>query len=446
MALSPTRSIDERSRSRNLGVIPVRQPRKKKIGLNSARKGILNAMEELSVVKQQEETILNSEMDDLQSLLQQVNLWEKKMASFEQEMKRISNGAEGREIAELKTEKSAVETEIRDLEDRLLSLRARDRHLARRIEEVGNRKEAELSSFGEGQRGVEKEVNDFLKRPPVLEVSAAVATRLDNIDGGRHGMEAIEGFLSLPPKRRTLEMAKDYLSSCSSLLKDQQVATESEIEALQQGARVWSETVSVVTAFEHALREQMAEGKELGKEDLEIQLERMETVIRELEGKAREAEIKGWNLLICAIGAELEAFKEGQGLLKGVLGTLDPTQHGEGHVRDESILDGQLGSEVLIDNGTETHNVHDPGDGFLARDAFGHDEYGARREQSFEESFNTADSGNTTGIGHGNGNAYGQEADRRGERDRSPYRSENESEDDGPPPALLVGVEEDDDA
>jgi len=49
----------------------------------------------------------------------------------------------------------------------------------------------------------------------------------------------------------------------------------------------------------------------------------MTKVVESLEEKVELAMSNRWNLLVCAAGAELAAFKEGQGLLKGTLEMLD---------------------------------------------------------------------------------------------------------------------------
>jgi hypothetical protein len=427
MAPSPSRSRDNRSRSGNRGVVPVRQPRKKKIGLKAARKGILGSIEELRAVKEHEWAIIDEEIITLKSLLSQVNRWEKKMSSFEQEMRRLSDGTEGRERSELKTERSAVQMEIKELEERLFNLRARERHLSRRIEEVDNRAEAEMSSFREGRRGVESEVNEFLRRPPVLEVALAVTTKRD-MARQENGLREGEGFLSLPPKRRTLEMAKDWLSANLNTLCVYSEATQKEKQALEEGAAVWSETASIVMTFEEELRDQMKEGKQLEIQDLRQQLNRMGTIVRDLELKAREAEEKGWNLLICAIGAELEAFREGEGLFRGVVATLDPSYAVNSQDQDILHLQTQtsdIGSQeefLKNSNGNQSSVDH----------------YDDAREELL--SLQRDDSGN---IGSSGGPVLERKGLRR--RDSSPYRSGTESEDDGPPEALLVGVQDEDD-
>lgn len=428
MAPSPNWSRDNKSESGSRGVVPVRQPRKKKIGLKAARNGILGSMEELRAVKEHEKVIMEEEIVSLKSLLSQVNRWEKKISSFEQEMRRINDGTESLEMNELKTERSAVQTEIRELEERLLNLRARERHLSRRIEEVGNKAEAEMSSFREGRRGVESEVNDFLRRPPVLEIALAVTTKRDMVGQG-DGLREGEGFLSLPPKRRTLEMAKDWLSANLKSLSVHIEATQTEQQALEEGAAMWSDTVSLVITFEEELRAQMKEGKQLAVQDLRQQLNRMGTIVRNLEAKAQVAEEKRWNLLICAIGAELEAFREGEGLLRGVMATLDPNY----------VVDSQNPNVLHLN--TQTRDLSGTEEEFL-KNSNGNqssvDHYDDAREELL--SLQRDESG---GMDLGGGQMPERKALER--RDSSPYRSGTESDDDGPPAALLVGVQDEDD-
>jgi pyruvate kinase len=49
------------------------------------------------------------------------------------------------------------------------------------------------------------------------------------------------------------------------------------------------------------------------------QLDKMRAVIEGLEERLHVAEENGWNLLICAIGAELEAFRQAEGMLREAL-------------------------------------------------------------------------------------------------------------------------------
>jgi hypothetical protein len=171
----------------------------------------------------------------------------------------------------------------------------------------------------------------------------------------------------------------------------------------------------------------MREGKQLEVQDLKRQLNKMGTIVRDLERKAREAEEKGWNLLICAIGAELEAFREGEGLFRGVVTTLDPSY--AANTLDQDVLNlktqaSDVGSQedyLKNSNGNQSSVDH----------------YDDAREELF--SFQRGDS-ESVGL------SAVPVLERKGleRRDSSPYRSGIESEDDGPPAALLVGVQDDD--
>lgn len=429
-------------------VMPVRQPRKKKLSLRGARRGILGTMEELGAVKEHEAEILQVEKRNLEQSLKQVQRWEKKIVGFEEVMNKLSHGAQGSEEMELKTEKSAVETEIRELEDRMLQLQARDRLLESRIRELGNRREAEISSFREGKREIERVVGEWLRRPGVRDVTSMLgglslpsAGGSENGSTSRHEDPATSDgndmipFLTLPPQRRTLPMASSWLTSSLHALDSSLNAISHEHEALLAGSELWAETVALVSDFEEGLRKQMKEdakqGRQLGTEDLRAQLRKMEDVTVKLEQKEAVAVREGWNLLICAVGAEVEAFREGEALLRGVLRTVDPEfKENAGNVhgdleddREDSFLTAPLSSEEGQEQGQNgPGNEHEEELGGLDQDT-----HKVEVEGLQDLSMSKREDNN--------------QVEQRKYRDASPSRSE--SEDDGPPQALLVGLEED---
>ncbi|KAM3083948.1 hypothetical protein ACMFMG_001942 [Clarireedia jacksonii] len=303
------------------GAVPVRQPKKKVIGLRGARKGLLRDMGELVGVKEEEGTLLVEEIDRRQECIERVKEWKARIEQVRKEIGEFvgvdttdDNGErqesstgkteEDREIAELKTEERAVDTEIREMEDRLLQMKARKHWLGERIKERVNQRESRLSSYRGALREVEGEVQEFLKRPPVM-VSLAMGE---------------EGFMSLPPKRRTLEMAEEWWGKEITHLQERKTEVEKEKEALEAGAKLWSECIGVVIAFEEELRVQMKIGDVGDKGVLRKQVAEMGRVIERLEGAVKLAEERRWNLLVCAVGAELAAFKEGEEILRGALG------------------------------------------------------------------------------------------------------------------------------
>jgi DNA repair exonuclease SbcCD ATPase subunit len=331
---SSTPTMRSGSRKERGGVVPVRQPKRRVVGLRGARRGLLRDMGGLVAVKAEETNVLNSDISRREEALGRVNTWEKRIEGVRSQLSGYNGpggsdsgegeggGEEAMELAELRTEERAVENEIREMEDRLAQMRARKRWLGERINEGVNRREARLSSYRGALREVESEVKEFLARPPIP-VSVV--------------MNGQEGFTTLLAHRRTLEMAKDWWNKEISHLQTRKAAVEKEKSALEKGVQMWEDSIQVVTEFEDDLRLQMASDEVQDAEMLRNQISKMRTVIEKLEETWKVAEDRGWNLLICAVGAELEAFKEGYSILKGALGTFESTN---GQRNDINGVDG----------------------------------------------------------------------------------------------------------
>jgi hypothetical protein len=114
---------------------------------------------------------------------------------------------------------------------------------------------------------------------------------------------------------------------------------------------VWREVIRLVTGFETNLRVLMkeaaspeAEAASSANEKIREHTASMGTVVAELGRYLEEAESKHWNLLICAIGAELEAFKEAQSMLESVFTSPDKKKGestDEGHSGKPNASAGQ---------------------------------------------------------------------------------------------------------
>ena len=93
------------------------------------------------------------------------------------------------------------------------------------------------------------------------------------------------------------------------------------------------------------------EGEGTAREGMTRVLKNMETAKGELEKNVSLAEDKGWRLLVCCIGAELEALVEGMGVLRGAAdaaeGNLqDREMYGEKTSRHEQGREGNLIGET----------------------------------------------------------------------------------------------------
>lgn len=310
----------------HMQTIPVRQPKKRTIGLKAARKGLLRDMSELADVKGEEGDLLGEEIERRELCIAKTKDWKIRIeeakkeigefisvdttiagsTSLDRERNESTQGKseEDREIAELRTEERAVANEIRETEDRLLQMKARKNWLGERIKERVNQRESRLSSYRGALKEVESEVQEFLTRPPAI-VSISMGDE--------------EGFMALPPKRRTLEIAEEWWNKEINSLQERKLEVEKEKEALEDGAKYWEESVGTVIRFEDELRESMKSGKVGDVDRLKGQIGKMKQVIGKLAETAKVAETKGWNLLVVAIGAELQAFRQGEEILRGAL-------------------------------------------------------------------------------------------------------------------------------
>ena len=327
-----TRSRSAGMRDGTGGVVPVRQPRKKVVSLRGARRGLLRDMSELASIKSQSISLLSLSIAQRESVLQKVSLWEERIVAFQKQIFTAASDLnntedeDGRQLAELKIEEKAVGNEIMEMEDRLAQMRARRSWIRERVREGENKREANLSSYKGALKEVEGEVREFLRRPPVF------ASALTNQE-----VAGDAGFMDLPVGRRTLGMAKDHWGVEIEEIERRKVDMEEERGALEEGVNIWEDAARSVMEFEDGLRVQM-KGDVQNPEVLREQVKIMGKVIEELEGHVKVAEERRWNLLICALGAELEAFREGEDILKGALGMVEAINGiEEGKLLDDGI-------------------------------------------------------------------------------------------------------------
>lgn len=302
---------------RGARVVPVRQPVKKKIGLHGARRRILSTIQELSFLKSEESRSLQAEVRGRDEILQQVEGFGKKKDGLEQEIAGIGGQDESRRLLELKDEAKRVEVDIQEMETKLYQMQAMHRRLTAQISELDNSVQAKLSSYTASLSIVDAQVRRFLARPPLPETGISPAQ---------------SSFLSLPPKRRTLGMARDHWLSERELLEKKRGEVEVEKGALDDGAVVWKDVVTEITGFERRIQDEV---RRLGTQEKTSErdnnthgspdggmrklLEQMDLVIAHIETRLKLAETRNWKLLVCCIGAELEALKEGRLLLQGTL-------------------------------------------------------------------------------------------------------------------------------
>ena len=303
---SSSAAIPPRSKS----VTPVRQPKSKTVGLRGARRGISRAIDDLAVLKGQQSEILEADLEERGKDLDVIDNFIRKNEGLQEAIQDIEGAPTTSRIGSLRSEEQALSTEITELETKLYQMKARHRHILREISDLDNSIQSKLSSYRDSLTIAEKEARSFLSRPP-----AYVA--------GLNGNE--KGFWALPTERRTLEMAGEDLRGRRDNLRTRWREAEGERVALEEGSKVWSEVCSMVGEVEQGLREEMrvmhGSVRENGNTMVGMGrvLELMDRAKGDIEEKLSVAEKKNWRLLVCCIGAELEAIMEGEGVLRGAL-------------------------------------------------------------------------------------------------------------------------------
>ena len=326
-------------------LVPVRQPRARPLGLRGARTGLGRAMSQLADLKAEEDAQLTSAIGARKRALARLRQWVGRREGIATELRGLEahNDAEplGRELRELEGEREVVAAEVKELEERLAGLRRRLKGLDAKVEEVKSRREAGLSGYRGALKEVEGRINGLLSRPGVKPLDGEFFVSLQSgadEDGGLHESPGGAEFLRLRPERRTAEMAKEWWEGEVEILERRKEEVDKEKAALEAGVEVWTEAVKLVTAFETDLRKEMngagnaTSGNVKGKgregeppsppapeQTMYAQLDKMRAVMAGLEERLQITEENGWNLLICAIGAELEAFRQAEGMLREAL-------------------------------------------------------------------------------------------------------------------------------
>lgn len=324
-SFTPTSSKVGRSRSPS--TIPARQPVPKKIGLKAARQGIFQSIYDLLKLREEEREILSSQTDERDNALHEIQGFTTRRSGLEESISNIHNNRDNQRAKHLRDEARTLETDIYELETRLHEMKARHRHIVGQISHIENSVEAKLSSYTESLSLLEKDVQTYLREPPVQPLSQYI-----------NGQST---FYTLNPKRRTLEMAQEHWKSEQESLRGRQEEVDAEIMALEEGGGVWKQAIADISNFEKHLRASMRQYIQLdtvshGESATESKAEVAAGVVKDLEKvtQALEAhlelsESKDWKLLVCCLSAELEALRSAHELLLPAFGLSVPDDKGK---------------------------------------------------------------------------------------------------------------------
>ncbi|KAL7944895.1 hypothetical protein V8C42DRAFT_65198 [Trichoderma barbatum] len=322
--------------TRDGNVVPIRQPANDKPpGLKSTRDALRKLIASMTRLKRDENTHIDDAMAQREDALNYLDRLGTRKTDIQAELHDLEeNGDEplARELRDLGTQHDALSEEIRQLEERLAGMRNQCLTLEERMDDIRNKREAGLSGYYGALRDVTNEVKAFVQHPPIQPLDPELLDHGGEVEGDPAASGGVE-FLRLIPERRTLEMAKSWWAAEMSVLERCKERIDADRLALEEGGQVWDKVTQLVSTFEADLRQAMQHGTPSpsssslkGKEKvpsqeevISAQLSQMKQVIDELGNHMQLAEEKRWNLLICAIGAELEAFKEAHDVLESLV-------------------------------------------------------------------------------------------------------------------------------
>ncbi|KAI4956127.1 hypothetical protein J4E91_000337 [Alternaria rosae] len=279
--------------------------RSKKVGLNTARQGISKRIRQLASIKAEELDLLDEDLRKLQSTVEKTEAWNQKRVRLAKKIRDIEREDAGARAQTLQTEASRLEQEIRQKEEELWALKRQHRRVLDELADTENSVEAKLASYKTSLSLLDREVSNFLARPP-------------NAD---HVPMSSSPFLTLPAKRRTLDMAREYWQDEYTRLAERCEEVDRDRGALDEGAVLWTDVMKKVAEYETNLQDSMRPTTQKSVPDPTKLLEQMDAIIAYLEEKLEYASSRSWNLLVCAIGAELEAFTQGKNMLEEAVGS-----------------------------------------------------------------------------------------------------------------------------
>lgn len=375
--------------TRDGNVIPTRQPANDQPpGLKSTRQDLRKLIASMTSLKDDENAHIEDALNQRTNALRHLSRLSAKKSKLEAELQSLAENSDeplARELRVLDTEHHALGEEIQLLEAKLARMRTRHRLLKERMDNIRNKREAGLSGYYGALNEVTSEARAFIQQPPIQPLDPDLLRYGGEAEGDPAASGGAE-FMRLIPERRTLAMARSWWLAEVEVLKRCKAHMDQDRQALEEGAQVWDKVTQLVSKFESDLRQAMQTGtpsssvkgkeKMLSQEEIiSDQLSRMKEVIAQLEIYMQQSEEKNWNLLICAIGAELEAFKDGYDALESMANapeekppnddedtSTDAEKNGQSTQQDNHPADEESDNEVPPDLFGGPPPDHDEGD------------------------------------------------------------------------------------
>lgn len=317
--------------TRDGNVVPTRQPANDRPqGLKATRESMRNLLASMSSLKHDQSVYIEDALKKRMDALKHLSKLNRKRGILEAEIRSFAKNSDeplAREFTVVDTEYHVLGEEIQLLEAKLSRMRTRHRLLQERMDDIKNKREAGLSGYHGALKELTAEALAYTRHTTIqpLDPNLLAGSKGERGPTTSGGAE----FMQLIPERRTPQLAASWWNAEVEILKRRKEQTDHNRQALEEGGQVWDKVTQLVSKFESDLLQAMKSGTPTpsvkGKEKapsvediISDQLARMEKVLGELREYKQLSENKSWTLLICAIGAELEAFENGYEALKNM--------------------------------------------------------------------------------------------------------------------------------
>ncbi|KAI5814399.1 hypothetical protein BZA77DRAFT_99519 [Pyronema omphalodes] len=290
------------------------------ISLPTTRTNLLTAMRSLSSIKSSESKLLSSLSLNLTFKITNTRTQTAKSERLRDELRRIRDSPEGVHATALKEEEIRVAAEINALKRKLWDLEKRQKILRKESKQAESKVQAMEASY----------------KGALESVSASLA-----------------GLVTAGDPEVMIRGWEEERSK----LEEQREGARKERLALKEGIKLWERATEVVEGFEVELRRRVRERNIVGV------VTAMGGVVRELEDMVEKSQAEGWNLMVAAIGAELQAMKEAMEMLRSRLPQeRSPVRSpiGSGFLNESVAGAAAANSNALLSDGNNSHQGSGP--------------------------------------------------------------------------------------
>jgi hypothetical protein len=356
------------SRARNGKVVPVRQPISNE-SLPAIRKELEHAMNELATLRHEEAQHVEHALRSNEDTSKAIALWQDSRRRLESEMEALQDTHEASRLDRLQQDDSRLNQEINALELQLTELRSKQRIVRSELSSLGNTVQSRMSSYRASMDLLDREVQTFLTS------QNTPRSKTTGLNGSARWMSQSQAHA---PASSLDDIAASNSESAARLLAAHNTAM-TECQALNAGVQTWRSVNTSLRTFERQLAGYLrlsrhdhdptavssyrlkSSARSITKVEL---LELMNRTLEELEEKLSFAEDQGWKLLVCAIGAEVQAFTVGRDVLNEMLHDQDTVgEHDEtpmqDQVRKRSLRRSTNGSSRRDSSETKHSDPHD---------------------------------------------------------------------------------------